>query len=142
MNIELLTEIAEWLEAGAPHETEQAKGATFHMDYVKKNINELYVTAYANLMENDWITPSCGTVMCIAGATLQFSGIELNHFNMSKDMIKAGEILELDTVKYQTLFEPWDYYKIGAEDITPAMAAKTIRNLIETGEVVWPAKKI
>lgn len=115
MNIDKLIEIAEWLEAGAPH----YKGVDgFDMQHFIQT------------------EPSCGTTCCIAGAAVQFSlekpvedALDLvSHKSEVEDM--AADILGIDSLVSGDLF-------YGEFDADPAWAARCIRNLIATGTVDW-----
>ena len=119
MHVERLTELAEWLEAGAPH-----KG---NVDGFNMNVFEA----------ND--VPGCGTVCCIAGAANQFFG---NDGSRENDSFHADDYaaarLDLDKQIAEDLFFVNAYGEsIDRCDITPAWAARTIRHLIATGEVDW-----
>jgi hypothetical protein len=148
LNVERLTELAFWLEAGAPH-----KGMV-------KGFN-IAVGVQARAGE----TPDCGTVCCIAGAATQFFNdedgylrnsafIEASHGHDGSTgeapwpevFDKAQHLLGLDYDQARELFVPigasgdgiygfgdgnWEDYN------DPKLAAKVIRNLIETNEVNW-----
>ena len=109
MNVERLTEIAEWLEAGAPH-----KGAVDGFNMVD------YTT------ETD-----CGTCCCIAGAANAFAGQPLGSEACARGLLdlRLGQAEELFAPNYPA---PADW-----GDVTPAWAARCIRKLIATGEVDW-----
>lgn len=132
MNIDKLTEIAEWLEAGAPERD----------GVVKFN------------MKNFIVPEGCGTACCIAGAVVQFSSAlpfrSSKHFYVESPLSirdAAESLLGLDYHESEELFyapsvlEKFeDELPHGADAldmITPAWAARCIRNLIETGKVDW-----
>lgn len=126
MNIDKLTEIAEWLEAGAPE---------------RKGVTRFDMTGY---IEDASETPGCGTACCIAGAAVQFDRDE--PFKNNWDFITgrdestanfdhyAGDILGLDHEQRGALFFGRG---VDLDEITPAWAARCIRHLIATGEVDW-----
>lgn len=111
MNIDRLTTIAEWLEAGAPR---------------RDGVDGFDMRA--------WRDPfaSCGTTCCIAGAAVEFFG------NGGRDDIAytAARLLGLEELPWMRLFIP-AFRKARIGDITPAWAARCIRKLIATGEVDW-----
>lgn len=145
MNIDALTEIAEWLEAGAPH---------------KGDLTGFDMTTYG-------LHNSCGTVACIAGAAVDFHRADLFQRALgswSEAPIAvppvAREILGLTYNQSEVLFCPCDdtdedypddrgdlcevYFEddedqdwIRHGDIDAAWAARTIRHLIATGRVNW-----
>lgn len=119
MNVDRLTKIAEWLEAGAPHKKGVAK---FDMsDYV--------------------VNDSCGTVCCIAGAACQFFTKSRYKTHQSFVEENAPKILDLSEGEAEELFCAFDLQDemgfVGLSKITPAWAARCIRKLIATGEVDW-----
>lgn len=151
MNRENLTKLAEWLEAGAPHERlvfDMETGITF---YVAEEFdpNEL---------------ATCGASCCIAGAAIEFFGkpqylyddllIEGdrdpkdtgndNEISAPWYRVKtmAGQLLDIDPEEAEDLFTP--NFRWGG-DLTdyndPAWAARTIRHLLATGEVNWAATR-
>ncbi len=117
MNIERLIEIAEWLEAGAPH---------------KGNVHGFSMESFERY------DPKCGTVCCIAGAANQFFGARLaNDPCTGREDLSAADLLGLDGEDRYVLFFPPE----GWSQITPAHAARVIRKLIATGEVDWKSTK-
>jgi hypothetical protein len=121
---ELFTPVLAWLDAGAP---ETSKNLGFNM--------EVFCVPF----HPDFSGHLCGTVMCIAGATYEFN-------NLPKGAINAlGERIGMNKEQIENLFyarchdtEPsgtlldWEF-----NDTTPAQAARAIRSMLETGEVVW-----
>lgn len=124
MNIDRLTTIAEWLEAGAPFR-DGVDG--FDMDY--------------------WCDPiaECGTACCIGGAAQQFFAPETYDDRFYGDTIcnyvnwkASAETLGLSEATAQQLFYPEEFSEyVEYSAITPAWAARCIRKLIEKGEVDW-----
>lgn len=128
-----LIQIAEWLEAGAPHQT-KAGIVRFDLSVgVQKN--------------------ACGTACCIAGAVCQFNkpfdtddlsyagdfnngDAEVAFYGDDEDSVfgRAVELLGISEDDAEALFTPTgvDWYRV-----TPAEAAATIRHYLETGEVNW-----
>lgn len=133
MNIELLDRIATWLEADAP-ETE-ARGMTFNMR------PQVLVEPDADLDPDNW----CGTACCIAGAAVTFAdpGYIARRIYPGADEIfvwdHAVKLLGISHDQARWLFAPFDCDSDAprAFEITPEMAAATIRHLIQTGEVRW-----
>jgi len=73
----------------------------------------------------------CGTPSCIAG----FAASQGGYANMDGWTFRGGMAwLGLDETTAARLFSPTELY---LTDVTPAMAAWTLRNLAETGEVLW-----
>jgi len=94
---------------------------------------------------------SCGTPACIAGfamamefddyseglkAKAKESAIGDEVFGSFQDFVPA-RYLGLDDDLRSSLFAP----ERPLHNITPSMAAHTLRNLVETGEVVWVENK-
>ncbi len=149
MNVELLTKIAEWLEAGAPHE--QNRGMRFDMEHI------IMLPSENEAQKENW----CGTSCCIAGAAIAFSAPQILkelhlHQRFDGEATTDGwddgvDLLDLDEGVAQYLFAPWDYeypeevddrqamgrWANKPEKITPAWAGRTIRHLIATGKVRW-----
>ena len=139
MKIELFQPVLAWLEAGAPHTPE---GIGFNMGH------------FVEPDEGDFDLNTCGTACCIAGAVQQFNKLPPTDLNSVRADINAlGKKLGMSLQQILGLFfaadtlqrgEWGDYPNTGAllngEDlnkVTPAMAAKTLRHFMETGEVVW-----
>lgn len=117
MNIDRLTEIAEWLEAGALRRQE-VRG--FNME---------------RFCDGD---AECGTVLCICGAAIAFdahrSNAKLGELEYANEE-RGAHILGLNIGTANKLFYP---RSIDAWDrITPEHAGRVIRNLIATGQVNW-----
>jgi len=118
VNIDKLTEIAEWLEAGAP----ERKG----------------VTGFD--METFLSDKGCGTACCIAGAVVQFD--RKAPYRTADEAIGAGidpgndaaGILDIEEDMADELF-----YARGEDldRVDSAWAARCVRKLIETGRVDW-----
>lgn len=134
MNRELLTQIAEWLEAGAPH---KAGISQF-------NMNKLIDTASYTNSPNP--IHGCGTACCIAGAAIQFTQENKNLPPMdrlpaiSANWQQAGELLRLqDDLAYALFFGEnlEGKWIVDLEEVTAKDAAKVIRHLLATGEVDW-----
>lgn len=144
MNTELLVKLAEWLEAGAPHER-----ITFDM-------NEGIVITDRKF-DPDKDIATCNTSCCLAGAAVML----FNKPQALKDHIvdegdfgpfiawqvvhaEARDVLDLDYEQSRKLFEPSFFFKY--DDLQayndPAWAARTVRHLIETGVVDWNATEV
>lgn len=122
MNVDKLTEIAEWLEAGAP----ERKGVTgFDMEQFVQD-------------------RGCGTACCIAGAAVQFER-RIPYANQHEAYCDgdpedfAVHILGLTSDQGDALF-----YGRGVEieDIDAAWAARCVRKLVVTGEVDWAGTEV
>lgn len=134
MNIDRLTEIAEWLEAGAPE---------------KCNISGFNMNTFGE-------KSSCGTVCCIAGSANAFHfesiGEKWNVYDLD-DPGLASTLLGLTEDQSYRLFYPESWAgNVGCRNpelkldwkgeqpwhnISPQHAARVIRNLIATGDVDW-----
>jgi hypothetical protein len=117
MNIERLTAIAEWLEAGAP---ERDGVQYFDMKWWNSDLKS--------------ITGYCGTVCCIGGA----ASLWWSTCRYSDD--HAAEALGLNYSTANQLFYPTDSDQIDLMDAVgsnAAWAARCVRNLIATGYVDW-----
>lgn len=118
MNVDKLTEIAEWLEAGAPERNGVVEFDMRH--FIEPNVHRL-----------------CGTTCCIAGAALQFEAAEPYADTdevFERLFMTVGEaaryVLDLTNKQAEWLF----HGRLGA---SPAWAARCIRKLIATGKVDW-----
>jgi hypothetical protein len=126
MNIERLTEVAEWLEAGAPERKFDMR--TF-FDFDAKQ-------------PQNW----CGTSCCIGGYVLSKYVYDnpIDYFeSVDSDEVQAGNALGLTQEQWRALFFIYDMktsiaYRASWKDVTPAQAAKAVRNLIATGDTNWP----
>lgn len=142
MNIDRLTKLAEWLEAGAPHER------------IRFDMREGIAFDPEQFSPRD--LANCGTSCCLAGAAVQFfgsaqrlsdDGALWGHFSGVPKLgwpdvrDEAMELLNLESPVADDLFQP-----IGVADFDdeylwffndPARAAATVRKLIATGEVDW-----
>lgn len=148
MNTERLTVLAEWLEGGMPHVDLEGPLPEFN----------LLTSIKFNVFDEDDAhrTASCGTICCIAGATVQFfdddfedfvaMGIRNHYIEGAADSDeyswgpvsdRARGLLELDSVDAKALFMPGGIgtSMLGYNDA--AWAARTIRYLILTGKVDW-----
>lgn len=154
MNIQRLTKLAEWLEGGAKHERiefDMSKG--------------VMVRTPEDYDPTDPAHSVCSTVCCLAGAAVQFFAepeekSEINSEAMTEDDGEAvwdhvwpvaQEALGLTEDQAHLLFEPSRYQPDREGGVIfhyrgnlslfndPAWAARTIRHLIETGEVDWDA---
>lgn len=141
LNKEILEKVAQWLEAGAPHE--QSRGMGFAMQYLGVDADDYFeqLTMYEG---HDWIKEGCKTVGCIAGAVVQFSGQDPTVDGIDVEL-EANKIL-YGTNDYGNLlgqlFYP-EFYKEGrtAFDATPAEAAVAVRHFMEheDPEAAWAA---
>jgi hypothetical protein len=126
MHIERLDEIASWLEDGAPH---------------RGKVHAFTMSAFIDIIDND-----CGTACCIAGAAVQFhrKSMKKRQYEPTDTGVRfyrrAKQLLDLDETTADNLFimENTDYH---LNQVTPAWAARCIRNLIETGEVDWDSTR-
>lgn len=125
MNTDILSQVAEWLEAGAP-EVPTMHLAGFDMD--------------RGIEFTNYDSPECGYECCIAGAICQFSGEGRDltkgyteYANWSDVFITARAQANLTRTQARDLFRPYD--SINPTDTE--QAARTIRHLIATGEVDW-----
>jgi hypothetical protein len=126
MNIERLTETAEWLEAGAPER--------------RFNMNRLFDAETADDPGNhNW----CGTECCIAGYVVtRYAPTKVDRHNIEK---QARELLGLNYNLADALFYPrnihTDQMIYGRENtwdaITPAQAAVAVRNVIKHNDPKW-----
>lgn len=135
-----LEKVAEWLEAGAPHVCTDAG----------RRIDEF------DMSFGVVTTSGCGTSCCIAGAIVQFEG--LGTLNYAGSMTFGGyaeeenveklarNLLGIDYGDAKELFLPWEtidveeypYLEGNPEPFSdPEVAAKVIRNYLETGIIDW-----
>jgi hypothetical protein len=123
-----LIKVAEWLEQGAPH-----------VDLNGRRIDRFDMEFAVTEM-------SCGTACCIAGAICQFENLGV--IDEDGDMKFRGEtgagslaqkLLGISYSEAGKLFEPWDHFTYDSftQFSEVGVAAKTIRNFIETGVVHW-----
>ena len=122
MNVERLTEIAEWLEAGAP-EVREAGIVCFDM--------------------GSWSSidaERCGTICCIGGYAQERFGASVMREPGNDDLTykQAGQLLGLSRFDAWNLFQPPG---IEFEEINSSWAARTIRHLLATGTVDWNATR-
>lgn len=130
MNKERIIAIAEWLEGGATHVTPDGEKIGFDMEYW--NIRTSRVFEY----DNPYVSPECGTVMCIGGAAEQFFG---NEGEITVETATAAGLLGLDPNLAEKLFYPWDedwYTSAGKPDLTPEYMAGVLRRLVDTGKLI------
>lgn len=150
MNKRRLSRIATWLEKGAKHK------------YMSFDMTKGIVFKNEDFKPDD--VAHCGTSCCIAGAAVHFyDEVQLlvdsdlqESFNgysfIDWEYVRnsAKRILGLTDEQCDKLFTPQDYYGdhycelFGTEPRLaffnhPQWAARTIRHLIETGEVDWAA---
>lgn len=142
MNIERLTEIAEWLEQGAPHRP-RSNGAT--------GVTGFNMLHYAM---ND-VGTDCGTACCIAGAANAFhfdsEGQDWQDYWLDSAAM-ARELLGLSRPQSDALFYPRDWNgDVGVRNeltydtdgspnwdcISPQHAGRVVRHFIATGVVDW-----
>lgn len=147
LNVARLTQVRDWLRAGAPHEQAPAPGLGFNMG------------AYFETVKTAEGTGRCGTTCCIAGAAVAFDiagpltftendmsrledervghRVDFEYLavdNMEVDVFdRAQELLGLNGEQATELFNPL----CNLREITPREAADAIDRLIETGEVEW-----
>lgn len=136
MRVDRLAELAEWLEAGAPH-----KGTIYGFDMR---------FVYAEL--DRFIGPDgvdrCGAVCCMAGAAIEFFGtskqVREMHRNGNPDLDgrRAAKLLGISFCKQADyLFFPDESESskppISHKKIDAPWAARCVRKLIATGVVDW-----
>lgn len=122
-----LVEVIQWLERGAPHET--------HHGQVVWGFNMYVGVAHPG-------EGGCGAVCCIAGAICQFNDpfslwdeeSEVDWRGPEGVMDRAMDMLGVSYELADKLFRPGE----DNDHITPAVAAKTLRHFLDTGDVVWP----
>jgi len=118
VNIERLTELAEWLESGAPR---------------KAGVDGFNMLHFRN--ESEY----CGTTCCICGAAVTWwyppEKLLADRETLGFNWVQLGaKVLNLDIETAYQLFNPTDVF---LSYITSAWAARCIRNLIATGRVDW-----
>lgn len=142
MHIERLTKLAEWLEAGAPHET-ITFDMTTSMRFRKFDANDPHYTA------------TCGTVCCLAGAAVQFfhedfdffvergirnsyicADADEDEYSWTQIRDAALRLLDLPRLTADALFVPAQGTPL-EQYSDPAWVARTLRHLIATGDVDW-----
>ncbi len=126
-----LIQVAEWLEAGAPHvDVNGRKIDHFNMESIVDQNN------------------SCGTSCCIAGAVMQFNrlslkGSEEDEWWFMKGRDKVAKYLQISRYNADELFSPWNQgegftLSRDFQDYSnPAVAAKVVRHFVDTGVVDW-----
>lgn len=153
-----LTDIAEWLERGAPHVT-IGNGFDVHHFDMEYSVEPDHYSEELN---------TCGTACCIAGAVCQFNKLggeaernkdgglaffDLHRWNEEKgedELLTKGAlqlaieylgITEDDALK---LFVPWDHFDrhYNADEYygvysNPKLAAAVVRKFLATGKVDW-----
>lgn len=125
-----LIQVAEWLEAGAPHvDVNGRKIDDFDMEYS---------------IHND----SCGTSCCIAGSVCQFNGLGVLDddggmefwSDTSDDVLSLStDYLGISKENADLLFLPWNWFECQNESdfSNPTVAAKVVRHFVDTGVVDW-----
>lgn len=124
-----LVEVIQWLDRGAPHESRHGQDVRgFDMDFGVMRVDE----------------GGCGAVCCIAGAICQFNEpFQLSDLYDESEadwrgsegvMARASRLLGITGGTADELFRPSE----DNDQITPAVAAKTLRHFLDTGNVVWP----
>lgn len=122
MNIERLTILAEWLEAGAPPR-----------DGVEGFDTRYFGSAFG------YGEPK----VCIAGAAAAFFGdraVMAEECRTKSKTSIAGALLGIEDERVQNrlfIFGVASLTPMKGEDVAREMAARTLRHLIATGEVVW-----
>jgi len=117
MNTENILQLADEIERQEHAKTDEMKGWGFNMAYFRHD---------------------CGTPCCIAG----FAAEHVRR-NVGEQVEMITEVarkwLEIDRSTALSLFIPdvLERHGVRLSDITPAMAARTLRNLAETGRVEW-----
>lgn len=139
MNVKPLEELAEWLEAGAPH-TKNVVGFSMTEGIVFNDISTLDTDAPFPKVIN-----TCGAVCCLAGALVSFNtptanievvtGIDKTFASWPEVRARARDIAGLDAYDTEKLFEPAD--ADFRRNVTPAQTARVLRHFIATGSVDW-----
>lgn len=114
-----LAPVLAWLEAGAPHTTQNP-----------------FIFDMATFQEKR----SCGTACCIAGAVAQFNKLitTSEEDDAISQCFEIGEKIGLTFDQSQKLFFPSCFHGYDLEDIPIRVAADTLRHFMATGEIVWP----
>lgn len=129
-----LTQVAEWLESGAPHIVEQTGEVIYSFN--------MSTSGQAN---------SCGTACCIAGAVVAFNPDQFPHFKdidsrtwyEREDRVPRGvfeEVKEFAGLKHNDavmLFEPSHMLSRTAKQ-----GAEVIRKFLTTGDASWPRREL
>lgn len=105
-------------------------------NYPEETVFGFNMTMMFKSHEFDFKGHYCGTVMCIAGAVAYFDYPERDYRLEDCSRI-AARILGLTKNEARELFYA-DGSDLLLEEITPKMAADTIRKFIATGEIRWP----
>ena len=132
MNIELLERTAKWLEAGAPERN-------FNMAVVVD-----WNAGWADSVPANW----CGTTCCIGGYIWQQTIAADDTRKINRALREGGichdaaDAAGLDRSVADALFYPKSTssgltYEGGWSTITPAQAARAVRNVMERGEPYW-----
>lgn len=124
MNIAMLEQVEQWLLAGAPERT-------FNMNVLVDETKD----------KENW----CGTSCCIAGYIYQqvtdFSIMKDDRHHWSEADTVVQKVLEISPDLAEKLFYIEDTegqsYPGRWEAVTPAQAAKAVRNMIEVGTPLW-----
>lgn len=132
-----IEKVIQWLDSGAKHVT----------------IKNGRVIDVFNMSHAVTVT-ECGTACCLAGAVVQFEGLDTFPLDgngkvaafHSYGTIGVGEqaatFLGLDEGSADLLFMPWgtringEYYD-SSEFNDPEVASATLKHLLKTGQVVW-----
>jgi hypothetical protein len=118
MNKERILELADIIEA-QPHCFQMGASQGFGMNH---------------------FTHQCGSPSCLGGWASATFDPDYPSFETNHQIAESAEnVLDLFEKQARNLFFPEVYEKYG--HITPAEAAGVLRNLAETGEVVWPHKE-
>ncbi|MDX5412799.1 MAG: hypothetical protein LPK02_07105 [Rhodobacterales bacterium] len=138
MNIERLTQLAEWLEDGAPHivfnmhhGAETVADIFNHYGYEEDLINAVTIQRDAKGLGD------CGTVCCIAGyAATQIAKKtpeELYSWQVTRDVaLRALDLPYIEDWYGHPLFNS----HLAPENCTPQQAAQAVRNVI-AGRKPW-----
>lgn len=131
-----LTQVLQWLEAGAPH-------VTIDNDYEITKFDMNFAVSYYYYAD-DSLNDGCGTACCIAGAICQFEKLGkrdfcgLAFYGADGAGGLAQEYLGLTSLEAAKLFEPWNHFEDQfSSDYTVKRAAAVVRTFIETGVIDW-----